>query len=262
MMRTASPAWLGREEFLVRRTNAGPPFAPLRIPPPWNRTWLKRDATELADGVVGAGGAEHVPAIAAWNVGSGAVISAAFTPPSSLAEALADRVATPPRDPRFRVTYDAARELRVTVDAIDNRAPRDTGARGGGYLNGLTPRLEISLDAARSNDAIVIPQTAPGRYEIAVPAPPRPSFVAVRINGRVIDRFAVAGRYTPEFETIGNDRSAMDALASATGGGVIEPSQTTPINFGWPTRAVSLTGYLAAAGATLIGAGLVRWRMS
>ena len=96
---------------------------------------------------------------------------------------------------------------------------------------------------------------------MALPAPSRATFATVRLSGRVIDRFAVAGRYPPEAEAIGNNRPAMDALARATGGAVIEPSHTAPLDFRWPTRAISLTAYLAAAGAALIVAGLLRWRV-
>jgi hypothetical protein len=263
LMRAASTPWLERDTLLVRPTDAGPRFATQRVTP-WNRTWLKRDATELADGAgagAGAGGAgASVPAIAAWNVGSGAVISAAFRPVPELAEALADRVAAPPRDPRFRVTCDAARELRVTLDAID-KAAADGRRGGGGYMNNLSPRLELSQDGTRSTDAVPIPQTAPGRYEISLAAPSKPTFATVRLNGRVIDRFAVAGRYWPEFEQIGNNRAAMTALAQSTGGALIEPSHTSPIDFRRPTRPVSLATPLAAIGAACIVAGLVRWRM-
>jgi hypothetical protein len=163
------------------------------------------------------------------------------------------------------VTHDAGRELRVTLDAIDSRAGSGGGGSGGGaggYMNNLVPRVELSADATRSSDAVAMPQIAPGRYEAVMPAPSRPTFVTVRLSGgRVIDRFAVPSRYPPEFEAIGNDHTAMDALAHASGGAVIEPSQTRPIDFRWPTRAVSLTAYLAAAGAALIIAGLVRWRI-
>jgi hypothetical protein len=266
LMRAASPPWLERDTLIVRPTDAGPRFATQRVTP-WNRTWLKRDATELAEGASGAdgasgtgaaaGGVGNVPAIAAWNVGSGAVISAAFRPPPDLAQALADRVAAPPRDPRFRVTYDAARALRVTLDAIDNKAD---GARGS-YMNNLAPRLELSHDATRASHTVAMPQIAPGRYELSLPAPSMPMFASVRLNGRVIDRFAVAGRYPPEFEQIGNNRAAMTALAASSGGAVIEPSHTTPLDFRRATRPVPLATALAALGAACIAAGLVRWRM-
>jgi len=260
-MRAASPPWLGRDAITVRPTDAGPRFSPQRAAP-WNRTWLKRDATELAEGTA-ASGNERLPAIAAWNVGAGAVVAAAFTPSPALVDALVDRVAAPPRDPRFRVTHHAGRELRVTLDAIDKRAGAGAGAGSnpGGYMNHLAPRLEFSGDATRSSDAIAMPQTAPGRYEVTLPASPVGAFATVRVQGRVVERFVVAGRYPPEFEAIGNDRSAMEALARASGGGVIEPAHTSPIDFRWPTRAILLSAYLAAAGGALIVGGLVRWRI-
>ncbi|MEA2736038.1 MAG: hypothetical protein QOE14_2489, partial [Humisphaera sp.] len=248
LMRAASPPRLGREPITVRFTDSGPHFAPQQVSP-WNHAWLKRDATELAIGTTNS--RERVPAVAAWNVGAGAVISAAFSPSPAIAESLADRVATPPRNPHFRVTHDATRELRVTLDASSDTA----------YLNGLAPRLELSLDATRSSDGVAMTQTAPGRYEASVAAPSRPMFASVWLNGRLLDRFAVAGRYTPEFEAIGNDLAAMNSIARATGGAVIDPGNIAPLQFGWPTRPIALAPYLAAAGAAFLLAGLVRWRI-
>ena len=83
---------------------------------------------------------------------------------------------------------------------------------------------------------------------------------AVRLDGHAIDRIAVAARYPPEFDAIGNDRPAMRELARATGGEVIEPAQITPIDFRWPVRRVNLSSCLAACGTILIGAGAVAWK--
>src|SRR6185436_10812907 len=115
-----------------------------------------------------------------WNVGAGAVVAAAFTPSPALVDALVDRVSAPPRDPRFRVTHDAGRELRVTLDAIDNGG--SAANKRDRYINHLAPRLELSTDATRSSDAVTIPQTAPGRYEISIPAPPAATFATVRVQ--------------------------------------------------------------------------------
>ena len=52
-----------------------------------------------------------------------------------------------------------------------------------------------------------------------------------------MDRIAVAGRYAPEFDAIGNDRSAMNQLARRTGGAVIDPAQTSPSSFIGPLGA-------------------------
>ena len=109
-----------------------------------------------------------------------------------------------------------------------------------------------------SNDVVAMPQTGPGRYEVDRPRPAAPDVRRPSASTAAsIDRFAVAGRYSPEFEQIGNDRAAMDALARATGGAVIEPAQTAPIDFRWPTRRVPLAACLAAAGAVFVAAGLV-----
>jgi hypothetical protein len=133
-------------------------------------------------------------------------------------------------------------------------------------INGLSPRLDvIRADRSRSDPplaSVTIPQTAPGRYELSVPAPARPAFAAVHLDGRLIDRIAVAGRYAPEFDAIGNDHAALRELARATGGAVIEPGQSTPIDFHWPVQRTPLVTPCCVVGALLIGAGLLRWRKS
>jgi hypothetical protein len=76
----------------------------------------------------------------------------------------------------------------------------------------------------------------------------------------VLERVAVAGRYAPEYDAIGNDRAALRALADRTGGRVIEPGMRGPIDFRWPPRDVDLTPWLAAAGALMVALGLIWWR--
>ena len=76
----------------------------------------------------------------------------------------------------------------------------------------------------------------------------------------MIDRAAISGHYPPEFEAIGNDRFAMQRLAERSGGRLIEPSDTSRIEFPKHTRPVSLTSELAFAGCALIALGLVHWR--
>ena len=87
----------------------------------------------------------------------------------------------------------------------------------------------------------------------------RAVFAAVRVNGNVVARSALAGRYAPEFDSIGNDRPAMQTLAKQTGGAVIKPDQHLPIDFQFPVREVPLTSWLALAGAVFIGLALARW---
>ena len=78
----------------------------------------------------------------------------------------------------------------------------------------------------------------------------------------MIDRIAVAGRYPPEFDGIGVDRAALSELARRTGGRVIEPADVSPLVLPGPRRGRPLVAYLAALGALLVAAGLVRWRMA
>ncbi len=81
----------------------------------------------------------------------------------------------------------------------------------------------------------------------------------VQASGRIVERFAVAGRYAPEFDGIGNDRAALTSLAQRTGGRVIEPQDRLPL----PIRSLAapqrLAPYLAAAGAFLVAIGLLAW---
>ena len=61
--------------------------------------------------------------------------------------------------------------------------------------------------------------------------------------------------------TATNIFDAMKQLAAQTGGAVIEPSQTTPIDFRWPPRIVSLVSILSISGAVFIGLGLILWKL-
>jgi hypothetical protein len=79
-------------------------------------------------------------------------------------------------------------------------------------------------------------------------------------GSRVLDRIAVAGRYAPEFDAIGNDFAALRELAERTGGAIVPPQQMTPVQFRWPPRDVPLVSYLAAGGGLLIAMALVWWR--
>jgi hypothetical protein len=218
---------------------------------PWNRTWLKKGASELASATHEG---ERVPLCGRWAVGNGAVIACGFAPSEAELAAMAGRIARPPRDPRFTVTWDAGPRLVVRVDAA---------AEGGKYLNDLALRVELAdeNDAGRVSGGHDVPQVSPGRYEVSLPAPRARSFATLRHDGRVVDRVAVAGRYAPEFDAIGNDHAAMRALAERTGGRVIDRAWTKAIDFPMPRRAVALGRWLALAGAFAVGLGLVRWRV-
>jgi hypothetical protein len=216
-------------------------FKVAAIPPatvvPWNRTWLAPQARLLADSDSGQ------PLAATWHVGLGSVLAVAFTPTSSQTSALADLIAQPPADPRFKVSWRSDPHSMVSVDAVDN----------GHYLNDLNLTVEME-DAPAAQP---IPQTGPGRYEATLPWS-APGIATVRLDDRVIDRHAIPGGYAQEFAAIGLDRAALETIAKSTGSRVIPPDQTTPIAFHWPPRQVRLTPWLAASGAVVLLMGLIR----
>jgi hypothetical protein len=209
---------------------------------PSDRTWLAPKATLLADDE------DHSPLAAQWQFGAGRVLAVGFDAITQ-ADALANLIAQLPRDPRLNVSWDTGRELRVSVDAVDGKK----------YLNDLPLTLEI-WDQISPASQQAIPQTGPGLYELTVPTPRQPAIATVKLDGRWIDRLALAGRYAPEFDAVGEDRAALEALAAHTGGQLIPPSQTTPIEFHFPLKAHPLDFWLAAAGAVLIGLGLIAWK--
>jgi hypothetical protein len=207
----------------------------------WNRTWMKPGTSKLADARAGS---ESAPMAASWNAGEGRVLAVAFAPDSSAVERLSALVAQPPRDPRFHISWETGPLLRVTVDAVSGRE----------YLNGRN--LSLELGGSRRS----IPQTGPGRYELSVDAPRSAGVATVRVGDHVLDRFAVAGRYAPEFDAIGNDLAAMRELARRSGGAMVPPDQAKPLDIRWPVRAVSLMSALAIAGAAFVGMGLLWWQ--
>jgi hypothetical protein len=221
---------------------------PSRPTKPWNRTWLKPAATELARTTHAN---ETLPMSARWTLGSGEVIACAFAPTAAELETIAKLIARPPRDPRYAVTWDAGPRLTVRIDAADR----------GKYLNGEQFKLELTDEDAPSKSAAHdVPQTAPGRYELSLPAPRTRSFASLHLNDRIIDRIALPARYAPEFDDIGNDYDAMRALANRTGGHVVDRSLTEPIEFKFPRRDLDLAPWLTLAAAITLALGLARWR--
>jgi hypothetical protein len=247
LLRAAQPTNVQREPvtvwFLEPLASRAEPHIAL-----WNRTWPKSQATALAEATTAAG--ERIVMAARWNVGEGRVAGAAFAPSSQTIDALARLVERPPRDPRFRVTWETGSALRISIDAVDRSS----------YLNGEALTLELhSSDSETTRRAI--PQAAPGRYAVTVESPVRPAIATVRHGEQVLDVFAVAGRYATEFDVVGNDRVALAELARRTGGALVEPGVTRRLDIPWPRPTVSLVSVLATAGAALVAAGLVRWRI-
>jgi hypothetical protein len=210
-----------------------------------NRTWPKQSATVLATAMDGA---DKLTAAAKWSVGTGDVLALGFAPTPDEMNAIEQAIARRPRDPRFNITWHAGPTLHVRIDAIDN----------GTFLN--DQHLSIDLNALSAD--VTIPQTAPGRYEIDLPAPRAPMTATIMSDQHVLDRLAVAGRYPREFDAVGNDMDALRALATRSGGSVIEPSRHDPLEFPDTRRVTSLAALFAILGALLIAGSLVIWRVT
>jgi hypothetical protein len=167
-------------------------------------------------------------------------------------DALRKLIERPPHDPRFHASFAAGEKLQITVDAVDSEKT----------LNDEPVSIELG-DVSDTNpraQPVPIPQTAPGRYDLSVPAPRSPALATVRDRGRTIAQAAIAGRYAPEFEALGNDHAAMSELAARTGGQIIPPDQNSAIQIRWPRKPVPLTSILAMTGAAMIALGLAWWR--
>jgi hypothetical protein len=246
LLRGAAKPWLMREPVMCRFTQAGPDLPPQRAEL-WNRAWLKPAATLLAEGAEG----ERPPLAAAWNLGAGAVIACAFNPPAEVAEVLANRAALPPRDPRFTVTWNVGSEVRVTIDAQER----------GNHVNDLYLALNL-LSPRLMRRSHPIPQIAPGRYELTVPAAPQARLGVVQLNEHLLDRRALPSRYPPEFDAVGVNMQTLTELAKRTGGELIAPTRVTPIEFPRVPDRVPLAPLLAAGGAAFVAAGLIRWRLA
>lgn len=230
----------------------------------WNRTWLKTGSTVLAEGVSGAPTTATTdtsprPMAARWRVGLGQVCAVAFTADARQATAMADLVAGAPVDPRFSITCDTERELRVRLDAAGPE----------GFINNLAAEVRlVAAEAAGGTgspggaDDRVLPmrQTGPGHYEMATTAGREAVLAIVMVNGEVAGRIPVAGRYAREFDAVGNDEQAMADLASATGGRVVQPNQTGPIDLKMPAWELDLTPWLAFCGVAAVIWGLAAWK--
>lgn len=210
----------------------------------WNRTWLKPGAHLLAEA---AHDDQSVPMIARWQLGAGQVVATAFAMTPSDAARLADTIALPPRDPRFSVTIDSGNRLRVRVRAAD----------GESHLNGLELQARLTMADTGQSNVTPIPQVAPGRYELDLPAPRQSVIVTVLHEGRPLDQAAIAGRYPPEFDGIGFDQERAAELATRTGGRLIAPEESGPIDLPMRIESRPIAGILTFAGLLLCAAALI-----
>jgi hypothetical protein len=241
LLRAAQPDPLDRSA--ARVTFATLPDLSGREVAPTNRTWPKDDVEPLAqsgDRMLGA----------RQRVGLGEVLAMAFSATPEEATALTNLVSRAVRDPRFSIVWETGSPLRVRVDAVHESR----------YLNGLALSVNLADPQGDARTTHALPQVAPGRYELALPAPREPRLATVVLDGRAIGRVALAGRYAPEFDAIGNNRANLRSLAERTGGRVIEPDDRRRIEFEPRYTQVSLATPLSVAGAVLLGVALITWR--
>jgi hypothetical protein len=225
LLKTALPARYEHQSAQVIFSNG-----PTEIAPEWNRTWLKPDANLLAKSAI-------APMLATWQRGLGKVTSIAYPASPAKIETLARQDQSIPHDPRFSVAWQEKSHLEVTVDAIDHNQ----------YLNGQIIALQLQDSTGTEHEEHIIPQTAPGRYQLSIESPRRPAIATVIDGSRDIARFALAGRYPREFDAIGNNYQNLTELARRTGGSVIPPDSIKPIDFRWPRHPIPLESEFAFA---------------
>jgi hypothetical protein len=184
---------------------------------------------------------------ARWRVGDGVVAALAFPADAEVVSILARGVAAQVRDPRFTVKWTGESTLHLSVDAIDH----------GVFLNDQAMWAQVS---GANKQKVLLEQTAPGRYEVSIGRDRSSEIVTIRLGDRMIERFAVAGRYAAEFERIGNDRGKLKLLADRSGGRVIEPGQREPIKFHRAARKISLDLWAGLGGALGLAVGAILWK--
>jgi hypothetical protein len=243
LLRAAMPDLIVRENATVIFDGA------IALPSRWveshNRVWAKADGQRIAR-------IDEAVAAAHWQLGAGSVVAFGFVADSREIRASSVTFARPPRDPRFAISRDEGANLHIAIDAIDN----------GKFLNGLAVQLIMREESNASPANVPFVQTAPGRYELTAPAPHTSKLATIMLDSRVIDRFALAGRYDREFDAIGNDRDAMRELARRTGGRVVEPADTQPLKLVGAARRIALASEFAFVGVAMIALGLIHWRRS
>lgn len=205
----------------------------------WNRVWLKPDADLWGSARLDG---RSIPLSARWKFGLGEVTALAFAAPTADVAKLADALARPPTDPRWRIDWKTGPKLDLSIQST-----------GDPFINDANLQLHLG-------DAILpIPQTGPGRYRLTLDAPRRPTLAAVTMDGTVLDRRALAGMYAPEFAAIGNNLDNLGELAARSGGRRVAPAETRRLDLAGPARAIRLRGVCLLAGALLIlSAGLGR----
>ena len=242
MLRASMPDQILREPVALSGDDILKSTSP-RTLPAMNRAWLKQSATEIAQGLRGS---EKLAAAAKWTAGAGDVVALAFTPTDHEISAIEQAIARRPRDARFNIEWHCGATLQIRIDATDR----------GDFMNDLQLTLEMNPGTRQP-----IPQTAPGRYEIELAAPRSPATANILRDGKILDRFAIAGRYAREFDAVGETTAALRALADRSGGRVIEPAQHALIDIPDTRRATSLAALFSILGFLLVAGALIIWRI-
>lgn len=213
----------------------------------WNRTWLKAGANlwGLAEREE-----DRIPLVAQWQVGLGKVASMAFAAMAEDVEEVAKQVAQPPKDPVWQVDWKMGGKMDVIVESA-----------GGSFINDAKLMLRMVMPDGQGDERLIpIPQTAPGRYELSLEPPRSPVYATVEMDGRVLDRRALAGRYAEEFSAIGNNMAKLHELAERSGGRVIGPGDHQRLNLTGPARVRPLRSLLISIGAIMLMVAAVLWR--
>lgn len=216
--------WRASAEALARASISTPMLEvspPISVPPVGPIHIDRINAVSMRDGAsllasVETGGAAR-PAAASWNAGLGKVITLAFRAPPDALAAVASANTRPARDPRF-IT-------RASADSIALHA-RDAN----GPMNRLSPTFFIE------NTPLPLEQTAPGVYSAQIERSNQVRFASVRLGEAVIDHVVIPSRYPREFDAIGLDVDALQALADASGGQLVRRDQLRLISSALPTR--------------------------
>ena len=187
------------------------------------RTVAKRDAA-----VEWLAAQSADPILARWRFGLGRAVAftstvgtqwdAGFWPPDGAASLWQRVVRWAARPPR-REGFEAAFEEKGDTLALTVRAERD-----GRFVNGLQLSAHVVPPQGDALD-VPLPQTAPGEYQAAVPAPRRGVYhvTVAGEGGAPILSASTVRSYAMEWEAFGVDAAALEAIAR-NGRGRVLPS--------------------------------------